>query len=117
VSGVTINGATTAGLAVVDSPGAGATGTVALEVSGNTAISSSAAGAIGILVSGANASANIHHKQRLDSRQCDRHQGRWRFSDHHGQQPIRQRNRIGIREFAHSYGAFQPHHLEYDGDQ
>ena len=61
VSGVTINGATTAGLAVVDSPGAGATGTVALEVSGNTAISSSAVGAIGILVSGANASANIHH--------------------------------------------------------
>ena len=57
VSGVTITGATTAGIAVVDDPGPGATGTVALEVSGNTSISTST---VGILVTGVNASANVH---------------------------------------------------------
>ena len=57
VSGVTITGATTAGIAVVDSTDPSATGTVALEVNGDTSITTSA---VGILVTGANASANIH---------------------------------------------------------
>ena len=60
VSGVTITGATTAGIAVVDSTAVSATGTVALEILGDTSITSSVVGAIGIQVSGANASANIH---------------------------------------------------------
>ncbi|HEY5838014.1 MAG TPA: Calx-beta domain-containing protein, partial [Pyrinomonadaceae bacterium] len=57
VSGVTITGATEGGIGVLDSTTVAATGTVALEVFGDTSITSSA---IGVLVQGADASANIH---------------------------------------------------------